>query len=119
MDAPLAIEWTAAAQFTWRRLSPDIQAGLTTLLHRLIGHYAHQYCLLADNEKAISSSPLIHVPEWTIWARFRMHYQEDDQGPILFIYEFEELSKRESELALAEISSVPNRLNGPDTMTDL
>lgn len=53
----------------------------------------------------------IYVPDWNIWLRLKTQYQEDEVGPILFIYELDELSGHEFDRSLSEVKQLPERLN--------
>ncbi|AUD06696.1 hypothetical protein [Spirosoma pollinicola] len=88
----------------------DVQAGIHTVLQRRLAQYAHYYPLI-DQSQALSVCPIIHAPEWMIWIGLKAQYQEDELGPILFIYELEELTKAEAEQSLAQMKLMANRLN--------
>lgn len=111
MDQAFDTQWSAGAWLTFSRLPADVQAGLTTLLKQLVTQYRGYYHQLADERKALSTMPHIHVPEWNIWLRMQAHYQEDEIGPIVFIYGLEELSYHEFDYSLNESRQIAHRLN--------
>lgn len=119
MTSSLTIEWTTTARFGWWRLPAEVQAGLHTRLCQLSLQYAGYYRQLGDPQQAIQATPVLHFPDWNIYISLQLHYQEDELGPILFLYALDELSKREADAALAFINQIPNRLNKPATQTDL
>ena len=107
-------EWSTAARLTLERLPSDVQRGLISQLGQLVAGYTRHYRALMDHQKALNTMPHLHIPDWNIWLRLKTQYQEDELGPVLFVYELEELSSREFAYSLHEAKQLPGRLSIPD-----
>lgn len=100
-------EWSKEARFGWDRMPAEVQAGVSRLLGQMMASYGVRYRALGDPTKALQTKPHLFIPEWNIWLRLQAHYQEDELGPILFIYVFEELTKNEFEQSRAGMKKRP------------
>jgi hypothetical protein len=53
----------------------------------------------------------MQLPEWTIWLRMDIDYEEDARGATLFINELTELTYNELEQSVTAARQMPGRIN--------
>lgn len=107
----LDTEWSDEARLTFNRLPIDVQAGLIKQLPQLVVKYADLYRRRPLDSKSVGTVSHIQVPGWSMWLRLETEYHEDEIGPVLFIYGFEELSSKEFEQSLTIAKAMPGRVN--------
>lgn len=106
-------EWADAARLTFNRLSVDVQATFLKQLPQLVAKYAELYQKKPLESVSVGTVSHMQVPDWGFWLRMDTDYTEDDQGPILYINELEELTKSEFEASISKAHQLPGRLNPP------
>ena len=106
-------EWADAARLTFNRLSVDVQAAFLKHLPQLVAKYAELYQRKPPESVCVGTVSHMQVPDWGLWLRMDTDYTEDEQGPVLFINELEELTKAELEASVRVAHQLPGRLNPP------
>lgn len=105
--------WADEARLTFDRLPTDVQAALLSQLPQLVAKYADLYQRRPAESVSVGTTSHMQVPGWAMWLRLGTEYHEDEVGPVLFIYGFDELSGKEFEASLAAARVQPGRINPP------
>ena len=113
MNEPFDTEWADEARLTFDRLPVDVQASFIHQLPQLVSNYANLYHRRPAKHQVVGTVSHLQIPDWGLWLRMDSEYVEDEEGPILFINELEELSKIEAERSLAQAHQLPGRINPP------
>ncbi|SFE88334.1 hypothetical protein [Spirosoma endophyticum] len=92
-------EWAAEARLTFGRLPIEVQAkvqaDLINQIPQLVKKYADLHQRRPAEHVSVGAISHLQVPDWRVWLRLDTEYFEDEIGPVLFIYELNELTGKE------------------------
>lgn len=94
-------KWSDPAWLTFERLPPDVQVAFLKQLPQLVSKYADLYRRKPAESVCVGTISHMQIPDWGMYLRMDTDYTEDEQGPVLFINELEEITKAELAASLA------------------
>lgn len=117
MDDPInpQLVWSPAARLTFERMPADVQAALLQELPRMAERYQPIYHQSRPTHlNSVGTITHMQVPTWNFWLRMDTGYLEEDDEPVLFINELDELTgaEVESSVAAAKTGTFRDEANG-------
>lgn len=107
----LETHWSDEARLTFDRLPVEAQAALIKQFPAFVAKYAELWANRPVGTPAVGSVSHMQLPDWTIWLRMDIDYEEDERGATLFINELTELTYNELEQSVAAARQIPGRIN--------